>query len=109
MANLRKSGAGENVSKGRGSKPGRKDTASVSDLSGSSSVSRNETSHDVAFAKGGNTAMFGPQAAGSQKSATTAHDVSGGAPGAKFAAGGSNKMFAYSPSVPARAGITSAR
>ena len=68
-----------------------------------------ETTKNVEFAQGGDTPMFGEQAAGSQKPGETEHDVKGGAPGAKFAAGGSGKMFGYSPSEPARAGITSAR
>jgi len=109
MANWRKSGAGDNVDKGKGSKPGKKDTGSVGDLNQSSSVTHNEKAHDVQFAKGGNTAMFGEQAAGSQKAGGTAHNVSGGAPGAEFAKGGSTKMFGYQGSVPARDGITSAR
>lgn len=92
-----------------GLKSGRKDSGSVPDLSGSKKVDRNERSHDVTFAKGGNTKMFGEQAAGPQKEATTAHDVSGGAPGAEFAKGGSSKMFGFQGSVPARDGITSAR
>ncbi len=71
--------------------------------------SKVESAKNVEFAKGGNTPMFGQQAAGAQKPAETAHDVAGGAPGAKFAAGGSNKMFGYNPSVSAKAGITSAR
>ncbi len=71
---------------------------------------KKETSaHSTDFAKGGKTHMFGPQAAGSEKPGTTAHDASGGAPGSKFAAGGRGKMFGYSPSQPATAGITSAR
>lgn len=95
-------------------KSGTKDTGSVGDLHGASSVSRNEKSHDVEFAKGGNTHMFGAQAAGPQNPATkssggTAHDVSGGAPGAEFAKGGSNPMFGFAGSQSAKAGITSAR
>jgi hypothetical protein len=70
---------------------------------------KKETTKSADFAKGGNTHMFGEQAAGDQKAGGTAHDVSGGAPGAKFAEGGSGKMFSYNPAVPARAGITSAR
>ena len=68
-----------------------------------------EKSHNVEFAKGGNTKMFGPQAAGEQKQATTAHDVKGGAPGAEFAKGGSGKMFGFAGAQSAKAGITSAR
>jgi hypothetical protein len=68
-----------------------------------------KSEHNVTFAKGGNTPMFGEQAAGSQKPGETSHDVGGGAPGAKFADGGKGKMFGYAGSQPARAGITSAR
>ena len=100
---------GSTVSKREGSKPGLKDSGSVSDLHGSSSVSRNETEKKVQFAEGGDTAMFGKQAAGPQAAKTTAHDVSGGAPGAKFASGGSNKMFGFAGAEPARSGINSAR
>lgn len=66
-----------------------------------------KNSHNVEFAKGGNTPMFGEQDVGEQKAGTTAHDVSGG--GDKFAKGGSGKMFGYSGSQPAEAGKTSAR
>lgn len=66
-----------------------------------------ETTKNVEFAKGGDTHMFGHQAAGEQKPGDTAHDTSGD--GGKFATGGSGKMFGYSPSQPARSGITSAR
>lgn len=66
-----------------------------------------ETQRDVTFAKGGDTHMFGPQKAGPQDDATTAHDTSGD--GGKFAKGGSGKMFGYTPSMPAQAGKTSAR
>lgn len=70
---------------------------------------RNEKSHNVDFAKGGKTKMFGEQSAGEQKEGVTEHDVSGGAPGAEFAKGGSGKMFGYTGSQPATAGKTSAR
>lgn len=71
---------------------------------------KKETSHGSAdFAKGGNTHMFGKQAAGPEKPGTTAHDVKGGAPGPSFAAGGGGKMFGFNGAVPARSGITSAR
>ncbi len=69
---------------------------------------RKEKSHNVEFAKGGNTKMFGEQAAGSQKPGETSHDVGGGTPGAKFAAGGKGKMFGFKGSEPAKSGITSA-
>lgn len=109
MANGFKKGVSGNVDSGSGSKSGAKEKGSVSDLHGAGSVDRNETSHDVAFAKGGNTPMFGEQAAGEQKPGGTAHNVSGGAPGAEFAKGGSGKMFGFQGAVPATAGITSAR
>ena len=67
-----------------------------------------ETTKSAKFAEGGNTHMFGAQKAGEQAPATTAHDAGAGS-GDKFAKGGSGKMFGYSPSAPARAGITSAR
>lgn len=72
-------------------------------------MATNEKSHNVEFAKGGKTKMFGPQAAGEQKPGETEHDVEGGAPGAKYAEGGKNKMFGYTGSLPAEAGKTSAR
>lgn len=69
--------------------------------------SKKETSHNVEFAKGGNTPMFGKQAAGEQKPADTAHDVSGD--GGKYASGGSGKMFGFTGAQAAKSGITSAR
>lgn len=104
--------SGSNVSSGPGSKSGRKESGSVSDLNQASSVTHNESTHDVAFAKGGNTPMFGKQVAGSRtaadKSPSTGKPDSSG-PGDKYACGGSTKMFGFAPSMPARAGITSAR
>lgn len=70
---------------------------------------KKESSHNVTFAQGGKTKMFGPQVAGSEKAGVTAHDVSGGAPGDKYACGGKTKMFGFAGSQPAQAGITSAR
>lgn len=67
-----------------------------------------KSEHNVEFAKGGTTPMFGEQKAGEQKSGDTAHDVGGGG-GDKFACGGSTKMFGYAGSQPAEAGKTSAR
>jgi hypothetical protein len=52
--------------------------------------------------------MFGEQAATPDKPGNTGKDA-GGAPGAKFASGGSGKMFGFNPSVPATAGQTGAR
>jgi hypothetical protein len=78
--------------------------------------SKQESEHNVEFAKGGNTPMFGTgdrttaapsDAAGEQQSASTAHKTSGS--GGKFASGGSGKMFGFNPSVPATAGQTGAR
>ncbi len=66
-----------------------------------------KTEKSADFAKGGDTPMFGHQAAGEQASGETAHDTSGD--GGKFAKGGSNKMFGYAGSQPAQAGITGAR
>jgi hypothetical protein len=71
---------------------------------------KKETTKSAKFAEGGHgNHMFGEQAAGSQKPGETSHDVGGGAPGAKFAEGGKGKMFGYAGSMPAQAGITSAR
>lgn len=92
-----------------GFKSGVHDSGSVPDLKGAGKVDRHEKSHDVEFAKGGDTHMFGEQAAGEQKAGVTEHDVSGGAPGPTFAKGGSTKMFGFCASEPARSGITSAR
>ena len=67
-----------------------------------------EKSHDVEFAKGGNTHMFGEQAAGEQKPGETEKSETS-APGDKFASGGKTKMFGFAGAEPARAGISSAR
>lgn len=72
-------------------------------------VRKEKSTRSADFAKGGNTPMFGEQAAGPQKPGTTAHDIKGGAPGADFAKGGSGKMFGFTGSQPAQAGKTSAR
>lgn len=78
---------------------------------------RSEKQHNVDFAKGGKTPMFGKgdrtvtastEQAGEQKPGVTEHDTSTGG-GDKFASGGSTKMFGFSPSTPAQAGITSPR
>jgi hypothetical protein len=95
-----------------GLKSGTKDTGSVAPVNTTSKVSRNETSHDVQFAEGGDTHMFGKQQAGSRTSgdkgpSTGKPDDSG--PGEKFAQGGKGKMFGFQGSLPARDGITSAR
>jgi hypothetical protein len=79
---------------------------------GDAGAEATEKSHDVTFAKGGDTKMFGEQEAGSRtsgdKSPSTGKPDDRG-PGEKFAAGGKGKMFGFSGSLPARDGITSAR
>jgi hypothetical protein len=99
-------GEGDNVHSGSGSKHGEHGTAGVS------GGGDREKSHDVQFAKGGTTKMFGEQEAGSRtgpdKSPSTGKPDSSG-PGEKFAEGGSGKMFGFNPAVPAQSGITSAR
>jgi hypothetical protein len=79
---------------------------------GGAGASDTEKTHNVEFAKGGDTPMFGIQEAGARngpdKSPSTGKPDSHG-PGDKFAEGGSGKMFGFNPSVPAQAGITSAR
>jgi hypothetical protein len=69
---------------------------------------KKEGQHDVEFAEGGDTHMFGEQAAGPDKPGNTGKDPTA-APGAKFAAGGSTKMFGFSPAVSQEPGRTSAR
>ena len=69
--------------------------------------SKVESAKSATFAEGGNTHMFGPQKVGEQKPGKTSHDVGDG--GAKFASGGGGKMFGYTASQTAKAGITSAR
>lgn len=100
---------GSNVKSGPGSKSGQKMEGSVKAGGGDAGAEATEKSHDVQFAKGGNTKMFGEQAANEQKPGGTAHNVSGGAPGPEFASGGKTKMFGFSGALPARDGITSAR
>ena len=70
--------------------------------------SKQESEHDVTFAEGGDTPMFGEQAAGPDKPGNTGKDSSG-APGAKYAEGGKGKMFGFHGSVPAKSGQTGAR
>jgi hypothetical protein len=67
-----------------------------------------EAQHDVTFAEGGDTPMFGKQSASPDTPGNTGKTEKA-APGAKFAAGGSNKMFGFNPSQPATAGQTGAR
>jgi hypothetical protein len=70
--------------------------------------SKQESEHDVTFAEGGDTPMFGEQAAGPDKPGNTGKDKTS-APGAKYAEGGKGKMFGFAGSQPAQAGKTSAR
>jgi len=71
---------------------------------------KKETERSAKFAEGGHSNhMFGPQDANEQKPGVTEHDTEGSAPGPKYAEGGKGKMFGFSPSHPATAGITSAR
>lgn len=91
-----------------GLKSGAKESGSVGDLSGAGSVSRNEKTHDVEFAKGGNTPMFSEQQAEPMKAGQTG-DPGATGKGAEFAKGGSNSMFGFNGSQPAQSGITSAR
>ena len=69
---------------------------------------KKEGQHDVEFAEGGDTKMFGEQEAGPDDPGSTGKKDDSG-PGAKYAEGGKSKMFGYSPSLPARAGITGPR
>ena len=69
-----------------------------------------KSSHNVTFAKGGNTPMFSEQAAeAAPKGVTRDPTAEDSAPGSKFAKGGSGKMFGFAGSQPAEAGKTSAR
>lgn len=71
-------------------------------------TTKKEAQHNVKFAEGGDTHMFGKQAAGPDKPGNTGKDQSS-APGPKYAAGGSGKMFGFSPSISQQPGRTSAR
>jgi len=77
-----------------------------------------KTSHNVEFAKGGNTPMFGkgdrtvtaPQEQAGEKGAgTTDQGSHDGGSSDKYACGGKTKMFGFAGSQPAQAGKTSAR
>jgi hypothetical protein len=123
MANWQKKGADGNVDSGPGSKgskgSGQARGPSVSAVDGGSGRSKGaagasatEKTHNVEFAKGGDTPMFGEQEAGARtgadKSPSTGKPDSSG-PGEKFAEGGKGKMFGFAGALPATAGITSAR
>ncbi len=113
MADWEKEGAaeGDNVYSGPGSKGKGKSVGSGGGRGGDAG-SATEKTHNVEFAKGGDTPMFGEQEAGSRKgsdkSPSTGKPDSSG-PGEKFAEGGATKMFSYQGSVLATAGISSAR
>jgi len=105
-------GEGDNVHSGPGSKGKATGTPKVS--GGDAGASATEKTHNVEFAKGGNTPMFGEQAAESVKQNgmaghTADPSAKDSAPGDKFASGGSTKMFAFHGATPAQAGITSPR
>ena len=104
-------GAGDNVHSGSGSKGKGKSVGTANVSAGGDAGSSTEKTHNVEFAKGGDTPMFGEQEAGSRKgedkSPSTGKPDSSG-PGEKFAAGGSGKMFGFNPAKLATAGITSA-
>ena len=53
-----------------------------------------EAEHDVTFAEGGDTHMFGKQSASPDTPGNTGKTEKA-APGAKFAEGGKNKMHSY--------------
>ena len=115
MADWRKKGADGNVDSGPGSKGGKGGGAArgpsvtaVDGGKGGDAGSATEKTHNVEFAKGGTTPMFGEQAAGEKVPGDTYKHESP-APGDKFAKGGSTKMFGFQGSIPARDGITSAR
>ena len=69
----------------------------VADMHNTSRVTRNESSHNVDFAKGGNTKMFGEQQASPQTPGQTEKNGATGK-GAEFAKGGSHKMFGFAGS-----------
>lgn len=71
-------------------------------------ANRTEKSHNVEFAKGGDTAMFSEQQASPQTPDRTGKNGATGK-GAEYAKGGSGKMFGFQGAVAARDGITSAR
>lgn len=71
-------------------------------------ATKKEAQHNVQFAEGGDTHMFGKQSAGPDKPGNTGKDQSA-APGPKYAAGGSGKMFGFNPSISQQPGRTSAR
>ena len=119
MAKWQKKGADGNVDSGPGSKgrseSGRGAGPSVSATDGGSGRSKgaagasaSEKTHNVEFAKGGKTHMFGEQEAGDQRPGFAEKPDQHG-PGSKFAEGGKNKMFGFAGALPATAGISAPR
>ena len=70
--------------------------------------SKQETEHDVTFAEGGDTHMFGPQSASPDVPGNTGKSPKA-APGAKYAEGGKGKMFGFHGAEAQAAGRTSQR
>ena len=70
--------------------------------------SKQESEHNVEFAEGGSTHMFGPQSAGPDVPGNTGKTPKA-APGAKFAEGGKGKMYGFHGSQPKEPGTTGAR
>jgi hypothetical protein len=68
--------------------------------------SKQESEHDVTFAEGGSTHMFGPQKAGPDKPGNTGKDPGSSA---KYAEGGKGKMFGFAGSQAQEPGRTGAR
>ena len=101
----------DNVKSGDGSKGSGSSVGTTHASAGGDAGSSTEKTHNVEFAKGGDTKMFGEQEAGprtgADKSPSTGKPDSSG-PGEKFAEGGSGKMFGFNPAKPAQSGITSA-
>ena len=116
MANWQKKGAAGNVDSGSGSKgksdSGRGAGPRVTAVDGGSGkgagASATEKTHNVEFAKGGTTSMFGEQEAGDQQPGFAEKPDQRG-PGSKFAEGGKNKMFGFAGALPATAGISAPR
>ena len=116
MANWQKKGAAGNDDSGSGSKgksdSGRGAGPRVTAVDGGSGkgagASATEKTHNVEFAKGGTTPMFGEQEAGDQRPGFAEKPDQRG-PGSKFAEGGKNKMFGFAGALPATAGISAPR
>src|SRR5271170_7110248 len=103
MASWQKKGADGNVDSGSGSKGSKGSGAargpSVSATDGGSGrsgggagASSTEKTHNVDFAEGGTTKMFGEQEAAEKKPGITGKVDGSGGPGEKFASGGTTKM-----------------